>query len=213
MSHPGSRGPATHVARRAGPSRRHGSTAPASSSGHAAETRSDPPTAARTDEQRDGEEPRRYGAGRAAFPATPDRRRRSAPGAATRSAAGGRSPGQAGLAPGVEPALEHEASQLSSTLAASAAALPRVRAPERQWKITARPDGRRGPASSSFDSGRWRPPGMCSRACSSASRMSTRMAPSSMRRLASCGPMVRKVMSCSLLAPFSSCCGRGGRTA
>jgi len=30
-------------------------------------------------------------------------------------------------------------SQLSSTLAASAAALLRVRAPERQWKITARP--------------------------------------------------------------------------
>src|SRR6476469_7281770 len=45
-------------------------------------------------------------------------------------------------------------------------------------------------ASSSFDSGRFLAPGILSRACSSASRMSTRIAPRSRRSRASAGLIV-----------------------
>ena len=93
-------------------------------------------------------------ASRAACPEAPGCRRRSAPGAATRSAAGGRSTvGSPALRQPSSPPSSMKASQLSATLAARLAALLCVRAPERQWKITARPWWAARSASSSFESG------------------------------------------------------------
>jgi hypothetical protein len=77
--------------------------------------------------------------------------------------------------------------------AARRGALPLVRCPERQWKITAL-----APFVSiddSRESAWWRAPGTRSRACSSCSRMSTRIAPSSISRLASATSMIGNVMT------------------